>query len=287
MTHEAVRSEIIDAHQHFWRLARDDYGWLTPTLAPIYRDFSPEDLAPHLATCGVKRTILVQAAPTLAETEFLLEIAGKTEFVAGVVGWADFADPAVAGTVTRLAINPLLVGLRPMIHDIADDDWMLRPELAAAFESLIGHALVFDALVRPQHLSRLLVLADRYPRLAIVIDHGAKPLIASGTLEPWRRDISALARLPNITCKLSGLVTEAGNGWSRETLRPYIEHLLAAFGPERLIFGSDWPVLNLASGYEDWFGIVGDFIRNLPGEARAALLGGNARRIYLGRRNRS
>jgi L-fuconolactonase len=227
----------IDAHQHFWRLSRGDYGWLTPALGPIHRDFLPEDLAPLLAVAGIGKTILVQAAPTVAETEFMLEIAEKTPFVAGVIGWVDFSAPDAAAIIARLAENPMLVGLRPMIHDIADPYWMLRPDLLPAFEALQRHNLVFDALVKPPHLRALLALARRHPEMPIVIDHGAKPLIAAGVLDPWREEMAALAALPNISCKLSGLVTEAGDAWDVGKLKPYVDHLIGCFGPARLIFG--------------------------------------------------
>ncbi len=165
----------IDAHQHFWNPRRGDYGWLTPAVGPIYRDFMPEDLAPTLTRLGIDGTILVQAAPTVAETIYMLDIAANTPFVAGVVGWVDFTAPDAPDMIARLARDPLLVGLRPMIHDIADDDWMLRDDLAPALHAMTAHGLVFDALVRPRHLPRLARFVTRYPNLAVVIDHGAKP----------------------------------------------------------------------------------------------------------------
>lgn len=290
MKHRAVKSPApaprIDAHQHFWRISRGDYGWLTPALGSIYRDFSPEDLAPLLGGAGIDRTILVQAAPSVAETEFLLETANNTPFVAGVVGWVDFTAPSAYATINRLAANPLLVGLRPMIHDIADPDWMLRLELSAALQAMQSHGLVFDALVRPPHLSRLLALADRYPRLAIVIDHGAKPRIADGILDPWRADITALAARGNLHCKLSGLVTEAGSGWDAERLRPYSDHLIASFGPSRLMFGSDWPVCTLAASYPEWLATAEVLCGGLSPENRAAIFGGTAQRVYLSARGK-
>jgi L-fuconolactonase len=276
----------IDAHQHFWRLSRGDYGWLTPALADIYRDFVPADLAPLLAETGIQRTILVQAAPTAAETGFLLALAEHTPFVAGVVGWVDFVRPGVADEIAALATNPLLVGLRPMVQDIADDDWLVRPELAPAFEALVAHDLVLDALVQPRHLSRLLVVLDRHPRLAIVVDHAAKPDIANGRYDPWRVDIAAVAARPGTVCKLSGLVTEAGPGWTVAALRPVVDHLLETFGAARLLWGSDWPVVTLAASYRSWFGAALEMTGHLGADERAAVLGGNAARVYLGKRGR-
>lgn len=273
----------IDSHQHFWLTARGDYGWLTPDLAPIYRDFLPADLAPLLAECAIGMTILVQAAPTIAETEFLLTLADSTDAVAGVVGWVDFESPDAVADIARLATHPKLVGLRPMIHDIADARWMLHPAFGPAFEAIIAQGLVFDALVRPPHLPHLDTLATRYPDMTIVVDHGAKPLVATGTREPWARDLSRLAMHPRVVCKLSGLATEAGPDWTAATLRPFMDLIADTFGAQRLLFGSDWPVLNLAGTYRQWFGIVKGFVESRPDLDEAALFGGNAERIYLGR----
>ncbi|MDJ1157491.1 amidohydrolase family protein [Chelatococcus sp. SYSU_G07232] len=277
---------LVDAHQHFWRLARGDYGWLTPDLAALYRDFGADDLAPLLDRHGIARTILVQAAPTVAETRFLLDEAARTRFVAGVVGWADFAAPDAADVIAGLAADPLLVGLRPMVQDIADDDWLLRPDLAPALDACVAHGLVFDALVLPRHLPRLLVFLARHPELTVVLDHGAKPTIRDGRLDPWRADMAAVAARPNTWCKLSGLATEAGPDWTVAALRPYVDHLLAVFGPERLLWGSDWPVVNLAGGYDRWREAALALVAPLGASERAAILGGNAARVYLHSRGR-
>jgi len=277
----------IDSHQHLWRLARGDCGWLTPERGRIFRDYLPSDLAPILARHRIDRTILVQAAPTAAETCFLLQLGNATAFVAGVVGWADFADPDAPRLIAQAAENRLLVGLRPMVQDIPDDDWLVRPELVPAFRALITQDLVFDALVLPRHLSRLLVLADRHPDLTIVIDHGAKPQIGEGLFQPWAADVAALAQRPNVVCKLSGLVTEAGPGWSAAQLEPYFAHLLAAFGPGRLLWGSDWPVLDLAADYDAWIRVSERQLAHLPLPERAAVFGDNAARIYLRSRGRA
>ncbi len=269
---------IIDAHQHFWQLARGDYGWLTPDLAPIYRDFMPSDLEPHLSRHGIDGTILVQAAPTVAETDFLLDLAEKTPLVLGVVGWADFASPSAASDIARLAQHPKLVGLRPMIQDIADDDWMLRVDLTAAFEAMITANLTFDALVLPRHLSNLRQLLARHPKLRTVIDHAAKPEIASGKFDDWAEGIAALAKETNAYCKLSGLLTEAGDGWEPDNLTPYVTHLMDHFGPQRLVWGSDWPVLTLAASYETWLRISKTYVSD--DAARAAVFGANAARLY-------
>ena len=276
----------IDAHQHFWSLARGDYGWLTPALGVIHRDFGPTDLAPLLAAHGIERTILVQAAPTEAETAYLLALAAKTPFVAGVVGWIDFDAPDVAERIATLAADPLVVGLRPMVQDIIDDDWLARPELALAFEAMVANGLVFDALLKPRHIPAMLTVLERHPDLACVIDHGAKPDLVFGDLASWRDGIGALAAHPGLTCKLSGLVTEAGPDWTLETLRPVVEHLLASFGPERLIFGSDWPVVMLHAPYERWFDAAQTLLDGCSEDERAAIFGSTAQRVYLARRGR-
>jgi len=269
---------IIDAHQHFWQLARGDYGWLTPDLEPLYRDFMPDDLAPLIAQSDVAWTILVQAAPTLAETEFLLKIAEMTPFVLGVVGWADFAAPTAARDIERLAQHPKLVGLRPMIQDIADDDWMLRNDLIPAFEAMVAADLTFDALVLPRHLARLRRLLSRHPNLRAVVDHGAKPDISGGQFEQWASDIALVAKETGAYCKVSGLLTEASENWTPAEIAPYVAHLFEQFGAERLIWGSDWPVLTIAANYGAWINIARSLLPSDP--AGEAIFGSNAIEIY-------
>ncbi|HTC79068.1 MAG TPA: amidohydrolase family protein, partial [Terriglobales bacterium] len=203
----------IDAHHHLWTLARGDYGWLTPDLAPIYRDFCLSDLAPHLSAADIEGTILVQAAPTEAETMFLLDIAENADLVLGVVGWTDFDTADSLARIEALAGRKLLVGLRPMVQDIADDDWLLRPALAPLLAAMARNGLVFDALVLPRHLPRLLRVIDSHPDLKFVLDHCGKPQLATGEIAIWQRDIALLAEHPNMVCKLSGLVTEAAPDW--------------------------------------------------------------------------
>ncbi|WP_298848982.1 amidohydrolase [uncultured Ruegeria sp.] len=270
----------IDAHQHFWALERGDYGWLTPDLSQIYRDFRPEDLAPLLRTQGIDGTVLVQAAPTIAETEYMLSLADRTPFVKGVVGWVDFEAPDASAQISALAAHPVLVGLRPMIQDIADPNWMLGDALSPAFDALLSNDLTFDALTLPRHLGQLRQLLARHPEMRVVIDHGSKPLIRDGVIEGWAEDMAALARDTSAFCKLSGLVTEAAPDWTADALRPYVLHLLDTFGPSRLIWGSDWPVCTLANSYEYWVETTEDLLSMLSLDDRAAILGGNAAKAY-------
>jgi L-fuconolactonase len=277
---------VIDAHQHFWRVDRGDYGWLTPELGAIYRDFLPNDLSPLLARHGITGTILVQAAPTVAETRFMLGLAQATAFVKGVIGWVDFEASDAPAQIAALAADPLLVGLRPMVQDIADDDWLLRPSIAPALDAMAAHGLVFDALVLPRHLPRLKTLIARHPDLAVVVDHGAKPPIREKLYEPWASDLAAIASAPHVMCKLSGLVTEAAANWQASDIAPYAKHILESFGPRRVLFGSDWPVVNLAGGYDRWRETALGLIQHFTPADRAAILRDNACRLYLERRGR-
>ncbi|MEO9525829.1 amidohydrolase family protein [Roseibium sp.] len=271
----------LDGHQHFWKLARADYGWLTAELAPLYRDFVPDDLAPVLGRLGIEGTILVQAAPTVAETRFLLDLARQNDFIKGVVGWADFEAADAPDQIATLASDPKLVGLRPMIQDITDPDWMLHSRLDPAYRALVDADLVFDALTLPQHLPNLLRLAERHADLRMVVDHGSKPRIADGDFEDWAADMKTIASNTSAVCKLSGLVTEAGDNWTLDDLRPYVGHLLETFGPDRLIWGSDWPVCTLACSYDEWARITDDLLQDLGASEREAVMGATAARVYL------
>jgi L-fuconolactonase len=271
----------VDAHHHVWSLARGDYGWLTPALAPIHRDFSLADMAPLRERANVTSTVLVQAAPSVAETQWLLDVAQRSEgVVKGVVGWVDLAAPDAVPTLTRLARNPLLKAVRPMLQDVDDADWILRSDVGRALSALPRLSLRFEALVRPAQLPALLVMIERQPDLPVVIDHGAKPAIARGEWEPWARHMAAIAAQPRVRCKISGLVTEAGPGWTIDILRRYFDFLVERFGPQRLMWGSDWPVVNLAATYQSWYAATVALTSSWSADDRAALMGNTARRFY-------
>ena len=275
---------IVDSHVHLWQIARGDYDWMTgpgtEALAPIRRDFAAADLRPLLDGAGVDRVVLVQAAATVAESRFLLQQAAAMPQVAGVVGWVAMDDAAVEDSLEDLAADPAFKGVRPMIHDIPDPDWMLGDALTPAFRALVREDLAFDCLVRPPHLRNLLTLLSRHPDLRAVICHGAKPEIEAGRFTDWAAQMTALARDTAAFCKLSGLITESGPGWTPAGLRPYVEHLLEVFGPKRLIWGSDWPVLTLTASYDDWWTAAHGLLADLSETDKAAVFGGNAVRAY-------
>lgn len=268
----------VDAHHHVWRIGRGDYGWLTPDL-PIHRDYRLADLRPLLG--DITATVLVQAAPTEAETAYLLNVARNAGgLVRGVVGWENLAARGAPDRIAALAADPLLSGLRPMLQDVTDTAWILRPEVQPALAAMVQTGLRFDALVQPRHLPVLPALAARHPDLPMVIDHGAKPAIASGAFQPWADDLALVARDTPFFCKLSGLVTEASPDWQPDDLRRYADHLLTCFGPQRLMWGSDWPVVNLAGGYARWREAALALINHLSEAEQNAVLGGTAAAFY-------
>jgi L-fuconolactonase len=272
-------SQVIDAHVHYWQAARGDYRWMTPDL-PIARDFLPQDGAPLFDAAGVDGIVLVQAADTEAETMFMLELAKTDPRVRGVVGWVDMAAANAPDRLAHLAENPKLRGIRPMWEYIDDPDWFLRPELDAGYRAVSELGLTFDALARVWHLPRLPRLIERHPNLSMVIDHGAKPEIGQGRLSEWRRHMAVLADFPQVRCKFSGLVTEAWEGAPMAAIAPYAEALLELFGPDRLIFGSDWPVVTLRRDYATWISWARALTAHLSAAERAAIFGGNAINFY-------
>lgn len=275
---------IVDAHQHFWDPARGDYGWLTSDM-PIHRVYATADLRPLLVQTGVDATLLVQAAPTPAETDYMLSIAERARFILGVVGWIDLAAADAVTEVRRRADNPLFLGTRPMLQDLPDPDWILQPALTPALNAIAAEGLVFDALIKSHQLGAITELAARHPQLSIVLDHAAKPKLGDAdAMTAWSRDIEKLAALPNVTCKVSGLVTELQPGAGPADIKAAVAHLFNCFGPNRLIWGSDWPVLTLAGDYTTWFELAREAIAAKEPSAVRAVMGDNALRIYRPRR---
>lgn len=266
----------VDAHQHFWQLSDRKGQWPPAELAAIYRDFAPDDLKPLLADAGIHGTVLVQTMENAADTAFMLDLADRHSFILGVVGWTDLKAPDAPEAIARLAEHDKLKGLRPMLQDMAEDDWIVDPALDPAIIAMEAYDLAFDALVLPRHLPQLLTFAKRHPDLRIVIDHGAKPEIAEGRFTEWRAAMEALAALPHVCCKLSGLLTEAGDQKS-QAVRPYGETILDLFGPARVIWGSDWPVVRLAGDYVAWLDQCRGIVET---DHHDAVFGDNAVQFY-------
>ena len=275
----------IDAHHHYWEPRRGDYGWLDEEDPVLGRPFRPADLASSLRRHGIEATVVVQAAPTVEETEYLLGIADATDSTAAVVGWVDFENPGHRRHLARLARHPKLAGVRPMIQDIPDVDWMLREDVQWAYRAVIEADLAFDALGFPPHLDNFLTVFRRYPELRVVIDHGMKPRIRDHRTTPaafdeWAEKMSRLAGETSAFCKLSGLVTEAAEDWTVTDLRPFADHVFAAFSPERVMWGSDWPVCRRRTTYDAWWEASQALTGHLDEAARAAIFGGTAARFY-------
>lgn len=275
----------LDAHQHFWRYEPAEYGWIDGRMGVLKRDFLPADLAPELRAAGLDGTIAVQARCSLDETRFLLALAREHRWIAGVVGWVDLTSPDAERDLDRLTGEEKLVGIRHLVQDEPDDAFLLREDFARGVSLLAGRGLVYDVLIHPRHLRVAARFVERFPEQRFVLDHLAKPPIAAGPAAargPWADDLRALAEHPHVACKLSGLVTEAAwDAWTPADLVPYLDVAYEAFGPERVMFGSDWPVCLLAAeGYGAVHGALRSWARGLGERELDGLLGGVARRVY-------
>jgi L-fuconolactonase len=272
----------IDSHQHFWKAARGDYHWMSPAVSVLCRDYLPEDLRPWLVKNRIDKTILVQAAQTRAETDFLLELAGAHDFIAGVIGWLDMDSPEFAAELEIYTKKPKFLGIRPMLQDLRDDDWILRPRVVEALKLIAERDMPFEFLTYTRHLPQVLKVLETVPHLRAVVDHVSKPEIKRRNLDPWRPLMSEVAKHPNIYCKLSGMITEADHkGWTADDLRPYVEHTLECFGGERVMYGSDWPVCVLAGSYDQVIGALQTILKpHLDQRREAGVFGGNAARFY-------
>jgi len=271
----------VDAHQHFWRYDTGEYGWIDDSMAALRRDFLPPDLEPLLRRAGVDGCIAVQARQSLDETRWLLSLADTHPFIAGVVGWVDLQSPDVARDLESFGRHPKLVGVRHIAQSEPDDRFLLRPAFLRGLERLEEFGLAYDVLIYSRHLPVAAELAQRRPRQRFVLDHLAKPDIRGRERETWARDLRALAAQPNVSAKLSGLVTEADwTGWTPEDMHPYLDEAFECFGAERLMIGSDWPVCTVAADYERTMGVVTDYLARLSSQERDAVLGGNAIRFW-------
>ena len=272
---------VVDSHHHFWRYSSAEYGWIDDSMAVIRRDFLPADLKQEMGIAGVDAVVSVQARQSVEETRWLLDLATQNPFIAGVVGWVPLVSPTVAADLAQFAAHPKLVAIRHVLQDESDPLFMLSADFQAGIRALRAYNLSYDILIYHRHLPQTIELVDRHPEQTFVVDHMAKPAIKQGTIEPWARGMRELARRPHVCCKLSGMVTEIGRPhWSLADLRPYFDVVLEAFGPERVLFGSDWPVCLVACGYARWMEIVQELIAPLSSAERAAILGDNARRVY-------
>jgi L-fuconolactonase len=270
----------VDAHQHFWRYSKEEYGWISNPMAAIRRDFLPGDLRPLLHETGIDVTVAVQARQSLEETDWLLDLAETHDWIAGVVGWAPLVSAQAHETLEKLAARTKLKGVRHVLQG-EPNDYMQREDFHAGITLLRRYSLTYDVLVVERQLPAAIQLVDRHPQQPFVLDHIAKPLIAAYELEPWRTQIRELACRPHVCCKLSGMVTEASfDTWTVEDLRPYIETVLECFGAERLMFGTDWPVCTVASSYARWVGTVREFTAELTEDEQKSIFGGNAARFY-------
>ncbi len=276
-----MSSSKIDAHQHFWQYGPAEYGWIMEQLAAIRRDFLPGDLKPLLDQLGFHGCVAVQARQNLEETRWLLDLAGRHEFIRGVVGWVDLRSPELGSQLETLAANPKLVGVRHIVQDEPDDDFMLRDDFRAGIARLSEFGLTYDVLIYPRQFPAAIRLVEDFPDQPFVLDHIAKPAIAERKLEPWQSGIRELAKSPNLLCKLSGMVTETRwNQWQPDDFRPYLDVVFDAFGPGRLMIGSDWPVCMLSGTYESTMGIVLQYVAQFPSEAQEDILGANCARFY-------
>jgi len=271
----------LDAHQHFWRYSPTEHVWMTDDMAVLKTDYLPDDLRPLLDQIGFDGSIAVQARQNLAETEWLLTLAHANEIIHGVVGWVDLRSAEVDQQLARFASDPLLCGVRHVVHDEPEDDFMLGAAFRRGIARLASYDLTYDLLLFPRHLPYACTLVEEFADQPFVLDHIAKPPIHSGGLSPWREDLTRLAAFPNVHCKLSGMVTEAKWGqWTSEQFEPYLDIVLEAFGPQRLMIGSDWPVCTVSGDYASTMAIVIDYVDRLGATERDAILGDNCARFY-------
>jgi L-fuconolactonase len=271
----------IDAHQHLWKYTPEEYGWISDAMHALRRDFLPEDLLSEMHSAGVNGAVAVQARQTMQETHWLLELAERCEAIRGVVGWAPIASEAqFNAAMEEFAARPKLKGLRHIVQ-AEPDDFLLGQEFNRGIRAMRGTGLVYDVLVYERQLPQAIQFVDHHPEQIFVLDHIAKPLISEGVMEPWASLIRDLAKRENIWCKVSGMATEADWGaWTLDSLRPYLDVVVEAFGPRRLIVGSDWPVCLVACGYRQWFDVLDEYFAGFSESEREAVFGDTAKQVY-------
>jgi L-fuconolactonase len=271
----------IDAHHHFWKYVPAEYGWISDQMSVLQADFLPADLKEELDRVGIDGAVSVQARQGVHETEWLLDLAEEHDFIKGVVGWVPLSSPGVRTTLERLLERPKMKGVRHVVQDEPDDHFILRNDFNAGVSALADFGLVYDILIFERHLPQAIEFVDRHPNQRFVLDHLAKPRAREKTLEPWRGNLYRLAQRENVYCKLSGLVTEANwRAWTYEQLSVYLDTAMEAFGPQRIMFGSDWPVCLLAVSYARWFEVVTRFCSTLSAGEQSRVFGGTAIEAY-------
>ncbi len=274
-------AQKIDAHHHLWRYDAAEYGWLDEEKQELRRDFLTRDLTAELSAAGIDGTVVVQARQTLDETRWLLDQADKCQAIRGVVGWAPIAGEDFPGVMEEFEARPKLKGLRHVIEAEEDENYILRADFNAGMVAMRDSGLVYDLLVREHQLPQTIEFVDEYPEQVFVLDHMAKPKIGAGILEPWSANMRELGLRQNVWCKVSGLTTEADwKNWTPETLRPYLDATVDAFGSERLMVGSDWPVCLLATGYARWFDVMREYFAGFTETEREAIFGETAVNVY-------
>ena len=274
-------AELIDAHHHLWQYTPEEFGWINDEMEHIRRDFLPADLIQELDAAGLDGSVVVQARQDLSETSWLLACAEQTPEIRGVVGWLPLAEPRAARLLQEFRGAPLLKGLRHVVQDEPDPNFLLDKGFNAGIAALLDTGLVYDLLIFSRHLPVAREFVLQHPQQVFVLDHLAKPQVRAQDFQSWADDLARLAACSNVSCKLSGLVTEADwTCWTPEQVRPYLDHALSVFGPQRLLAGSDWPVCLVASTYKRWWSTLMEWAADLPVEAREAIFGGNASRVY-------
>lgn len=274
-------SAVIDAHQHFWDLGRFDYPWMTGSAAPLRRNYLPADLKPILSETGVGRTVVVQATQSPEESRWLLEFAAAHDFIAGAVVWVDLTSPGLGTVLDELQTHPKFCGVRHLVHDEPDEAWIVRPDVLAGLRELERREIPYDLLLRPPHLKYVSRVAEHCPGLRMVLDHLGKPRIAEHVVEGWAEDVETLARLPNLWCKLSGMITEADwRRWTPADLKPYVDHVVRQLGYGRIMFGSDWPVCTLAGSYAQVVAALRHSLGSIDPADAAKVWGENTRAFY-------